>query len=182
MGVKRCALKLILSLPLLLASGGCDGGRGMYYALTHRIVRVPTENMMPTIKPGDYAAVDEGYYTGHPVQRFDIVIFKLPQEYMTSDMPPADDKLVYVKRVIGLGGEVLEIKGGRIYINGRAQDEAFATVPLTERDAFGPVTIPEGEFFLMGDNRQNSLDGRYWARPTLRKQYILGKVVEIFPQ
>ena len=180
----RRAFKLTLSLPLLLALGGCNGGRAIYHAVAHRIVKVPTEAMVPTIKPGDRAAVDERYYANHPVQRFDMVTFKLPAENLTAEMAGmmTDENTIYLKRVIGLGGETVEIRGGRIYIDGRELEEPFATVPLTPRDEFGPVKIPEGEFFLMGDNRQNSLDGRYWARPTLKRQYILGKVVEIFLQ
>ncbi len=180
--MKRRARRFILSLPLLLAPAGCDAGRRLYYASAYRIVRVPTGNMVPTVKPGDAAAVDEGYYSGHPVERFDLVTFRLPRENMTEEMESVGEGTVYLKRVVGLGGETLEIKGGRVYVDGRALEEPFATVPLGAEDAFGPVRIPEGEFFLMGDNRQNSLDGRYWARPTLKKQYILGKVVQIFPQ
>ena len=178
----RRASRLALALPLLFASVGCEVGRRAYYASTHQIVRVPTGNMLPTVKPGDMAAVKEGFYSDHPVQRFDLVMFKLPPENISEEMQGIDENTKYVKRVIGLGGETLEIKGGSIYVDGRPLAEPFATVPLAAADAFGPVKIPVGEFFLMGDNRPNSLDGRYWARPTLKKQYILGKVVEIFPQ
>jgi signal peptidase I len=184
MGMSRRVLKLTLSLTLLLlALSGCDGGRAFYHAIAqHRIVMVPTEAMVPTIKPGDRAAVDERYYANHPVQRFDMVTFKLTSENLNPEMMGTDESTVYLKRIIGLGGETVEIRGGRIFIDGQALEEPFATVPLSESDRFGPVKIPEGEFFLMGDNRPNSLDGRYWARPTLRRQYILGKVVEIFPR
>ena len=176
-------LRLILACPLLLALGGCDGGRGIYYALTHRIVRVPTEAMMPTIKPGDTAAVDLGYYSERPPERFDLVMFEWPAENIPAEMMGAmDENTLYVKHVVGLGGETLEVKGGRVYIDGRVLDEPFNTVPLEAKEKFGPVKIPEGEYFLMGDNRPNSLDGRYWARPTLKMQHILGRVVELFPQ
>ncbi|MCA1618491.1 MAG: signal peptidase I [Acidobacteria bacterium] len=180
--MKRHAFKLVLSLPLLFASGGCDAGRRVYYASTHQIVRVPTGNMEPTIKPGDSAAVDLGYYSEHPVQRFDLVTFKLARENISPEMLGMDETTVYLKRVVGLGGETLEIKRGSVYIDGRALDEPFTAVPFFENEKFGPVKIPEGEYFLMGDNRPNSLDGRYWARPSLKKQQLLGKVVKIFPQ
>ena len=178
--MKRRAFKLILSLPLLFTSGGCDAGRRLYYASTHQVVRVPTGNMEPTIKPGDMAAVDTGYYSGHPVQRFDLVMFKLAPENISPEMEGMDT--VYLKRVVGLGGETLEIKGGGVYIDGRALEEPFTAIPSDAREEFGPLKIPAGEFFLMGDNRPNSLDGRYWARPTLKQQQLLGKVVKIFPQ
>ncbi len=180
--MRRRALRLFLPLPLLLASGGCETGRRVYYAATHRIVRVPTGAMLPTIKPGDAAAVNEHYYSTHPVERFDMVTYRLPRENVPAGVTGIDENTQYLKRVVGLGGETLEIKGGRVYIDGRVLEEPFATAPLREQDAFGPLKIPEGEYFILGDNRQDSLDSRYWARPTLKKQYITGKVVEVFPQ
>lgn len=138
--------------------------------------------MLPMIRPGDYAAVDMSYYVAHPVRRFEMVVFKLAEDNIPRDLTESDRDTIYLQRVVGLGGETLEIKGGRIYINGQQLNESFNTVPLNGRGNFGPVTIPDGEYFLMGDNRPNSMDSRYWARPTLRQQSILGKVVEIFPQ
>lgn len=179
--MKNQAVKIIIVVLLLASLSGCEAGQRLYFAMRHRIVRVPTEAMIPTIKPGDRAAVDENYYSRNPVRRFDLVTFKLPPEDLV-DMPQMSRDTEMLKRIIGLGGETLEIKGGRIYIEGQVLDEPFATVPLEARDKFGPVNIPEGEYFLMGDNRVNSWDSRYWPKPTLKKQYIVGKVVEIFPQ
>jgi signal peptidase I len=173
---------MIFIMSLLAPVSGCGAVRWIIYAPTHQIVSVPTEGMLPTVKPGDYAAVDEGYYSKHPVQRFDVVTLKLAQENIPHDLPGLDTDAVYIERVIGLSGETLEIKGGGIYVNGQRLKESFTTVPLEGQDEFGPVSIPAGEYFLMGDNRPNSMDSRYWARPTLKQQYILGKVIEIFPQ
>lgn len=153
--------------------------RRLYYAATHQMFRVPTEAMLPSIKVGDYAAVDRGYYESRPVERFDMIVFSLPPE----NVPPNSGTRAgetYVKRVVGLGGETVEIKDGKVYVNGRELEETFQTVPLDPRMKFGPVRVPEGEYFLLGDNRQNSWDSRHWPKPTIAKKNILGKVVEIF--
>ncbi|MDQ3918478.1 MAG: signal peptidase I [Acidobacteriota bacterium] len=179
--MKRRATHVAFVVSLFAALSGCETGQRLYYSMTHRIVRVPTENMLPTIKPGDRAAVDENYYSTNPVRRFDMVTFKLPPEDLVNTQDVNKDTQ-FLKRVIGLGGETVEIKGGRVYVNGQALEEPFATIPPEAREKFGPVNIPEGEFFLMGDNRANSWDSRYWPKPTLKRQYIVGKVVRIFPQ
>lgn len=178
-GARRHILLLGVAVACCCAAA-CVSPRRIYYAATHQIVRVPTSNMEPTIKVGDLAAVDAGYYVNHPVERFDVVIFTLPPENIDPERLGTQDGTVYVKRVVGLGGETLEIKDGRVYVDGRALEEPFENVSLEPRDKFGPVRVPEGEYFMLGDNRSNSLDSRYWPRPTLPKGNLRGKVVEIF--
>lgn len=174
--VRRCVLPLA-ALVACSCVAACSPRR-IYYAATHKIVRIPTENMLPTIKVGDHAAVDVGYYEQHPVERFDMVVFTLPPENMP-DVEGVTKDTVYLKRVVGLGGETIEIKDGRVYVDGRALEEPFETVPLEPQDKFGPARIPKGEYFLLGDNRPNSADSRYWPKHTLAKKNLLGKVVEI---
>lgn len=168
---------LVLAL-LLLPLAGCRVAREAYRFATHRVVKIPTENMTPTIKPGDMALVDEGYYDSRPVERFDIIIFTSPE----MEELAREKGAIYVKRVIALGGETVEIRNGTLYVNDRELTQPFPSVPHEPEEEFRRIVVPQGEFFLLGDNRGNSLDSRYWKRPTLPKSLIRGKVIEILPQ
>jgi signal peptidase I len=88
---------------------------------------------------------------------------------------PETPNMRLVKRVIGLPGETLEVRGGRVYINGSKLDEPYVVHTdrreVPGRDDFGPVTIPPDHFFMMGDNRDNSYDSRFWG-PAPRENFI----------
>ncbi|HVO22054.1 MAG TPA: signal peptidase I [Candidatus Margulisiibacteriota bacterium] len=132
---------------------------------------VPSGSMLPTIQIGDHLFVNKLAYGMHlpfvgkeiaqwrPLQRDDIVVF-------TS---PVDHKTDLIKRVIAVEGDTVEIRNKHLYINGQEVPDPHAnfTDPhvkdTTPRDKFGPVTVPPGKFFVMGDNRDQSYDSRYWG-------------------
>lgn len=136
------------------------------------MIRVDGESMLETLQDGDRlaATIIDGKLFGY--NRFDVVICTYPN---------ADHYCV--KRIIGLPGEIIEIKAGTVYINGKALDEPYLTYHSTE--SMNAYQIPEGAYFVMGDNRPVSLDSRYvgpveagpWVQFGIpEKGSILGKV------
>ena len=109
---------------------------------------------------------DRAYLNSDP-ERFDIIIFKYPD----------DETKTFIKRVIGLPGETVEIRDGKVYINGSAEplDDSFC--PEMPTGDFGPYVVPEDSYFVMGDNRENSHDSRYWVNTYVERSAIMGKAV-----
>jgi signal peptidase I len=143
--------------------------------------KVPTGNMIPTIQIGDTCVVNKFEYSNNPIQRFDIVVFNAP-EWVKKELGESSDAK-YISRVVGLPNEKIEIRKGKVYINDKLLDEPFEKI-IREDDPendFSAIVIPENEYFILGDNRPQSLDSRYWKPPTIKKESILGKVVQIIP-
>jgi len=153
--------------------------------------KIPTGSMEPNLLIGDHLIVNKMIFapsaTGverlvlpiRDVRRGDIVVFKYPQA------PERD----FIKRVIGLPGERLELRRKVLYINDQPLEESWAyyASPASMesfgasgdlREFYGPVTVPAGQFFMMGDNRDNSEDSRYWG--FLPATYVKGRALFIY--
>ena len=129
--------------------------------------RVPSESMEKTIMTGDRFFGNRLAYLFDDPERFDIVVFKYPD----------DESQLFVKRVIGLPGETVEIKDGKVYINGSETPLDDSFTPETPTGDDGPYVVPEGSYFMLGDNRNHSGDSRFWKQPYVEKEKIVGKAI-----
>jgi signal peptidase I len=137
---------------------------------------VPSAAMTPTIKAGDRVTVDLSAYDTSIPRRGDIVVFRRPPAENCGGAPVPD----LVKRVIGLPGNTISARGGKVYIDGKELPEPWLPkVSSTYTSTFGPIQVPKGDYFMMGDNRIDSCDSRDWG--PLPGSYIVGKVVKVIP-
>ncbi len=128
---------------------------------------VPTGSMENTIMPKDRLIGNRlSYKFGEP-ERGDVIIFKFPD----------DESQLYVKRIIGLPGETVTIKDGKVYINDSETPLVENYIKEEFTGDFGPYVVPEDSYFMLGDNRNNSLDSRYWENKFVHKDKILGKAI-----
>lgn len=117
---------------------------------------IPSDSMVPTLQQRDRLMVVKTPYWFRGPARGEIVVFKAP--------PTADAdgfQRDYIKRVIGLPGERLEVREGKVWINGQPLSEPYTQEPAAS--AYGPIIVPDHSYFMMGDNRNNSADSRYWG-------------------
>jgi signal peptidase I len=154
--------------------------------------KIPTGSMENNLLIGDHLLVNKFIFGPTPLaigravlpvrapRRGDVVVFKYPDE------PDRD----FIKRIIGLPGETVELRNKKVYINGQPLDEPyvhFLTPPSSDyqevtsfdvRERYGPVSVPPDQYFVMGDNRDNSQDSRYWG--FLPRGYIKGRAALIY--
>jgi signal peptidase I len=153
--------------------------------------KIPTGSMENNLLIGDHllvnkfvfgptiGSVDRALLPIRNIRRGDVVVFKYPDE------PDRD----FIKRVIGLPGETLELRAKKVYIDGKPLDEPYVHFlqPASDaqeitrfdvREQYGPVTVPAGQYFVMGDNRDNSQDSRYWG--FLPGHYVKGRALMIY--
>lgn len=132
-------------------------------------VSVPTGSMEDTIMIGDKVFTQKFTYWFKDPERGDIVVFPYPD----------DEETDYIKRIMGLPGETIEGIDGLVYIDGEPLDEPYAKEEL--KGDFGPYIVPENHYFMMGDNRNDSNDSRYWDNTFLNRDKIMGKALLKYP-
>jgi signal peptidase I len=156
--------------------------------------KIPTGSMENNLLIGDHLLVNKFVFAPtlsraedvllpiDPIRRGDVLVFKYPED------PERD----FIKRVIGLPGETIELKEKKVYVNGTPLEEPYVhfLFPVDAssgdsgegtfdvRRSYGPVTVPEGHYFMMGDNRDNSQDSRYWG--FMPREYVKGKALFVY--
>ena len=157
--------------------------------------KIPTGSMEQNLLIGDHLLVNKFVFAPtltdaertllpiDPIRRGDIIVFKYPEQ------PDRD----FIKRVIGLPGETVEVRNKKVYIDGRLIDEPYVHFLFPPEDPepgvpelpdfnvtrnYGPVRVPDREYFMMGDNRDNSQDSRYWG--FLPAEYVKGKALFVY--
>jgi signal peptidase I len=156
---------------------------------------IPSGSMLPTLQINDRLIIDKVSYHFQDPQRGDIVVFMPPDKASLCFGPvsPQQDLVVpsptdttqqrnpklrdaFIKRVIGLPKDKVEVKGGQVYINDQLLREKY--IEESPAYEFGPVTVPDNSYFVMGDNRNNSCDSHYWD--SVPRNNIIGKAIVRF--
>lgn len=182
-------------LGFLVVSYGIPDGYGKIYPSRFLSFQIPSESMVPNLLVGDRLVADGWAYWGKDPTRGDIVVFDYPR----------DTSIKYVKRMVGLPGETVEMRSGEIYINGKRMEQRrigettvgkegwsrvefletlgekehtmYRTQPAAPGD-FPPIVIPENKFFVMGDNRDRSSDSRVWG--FVDRENLIGRMAYVF--
>lgn len=129
--------------------------------------QVPSGSMRDTIWEGDRLFGFRLAYKFSEPERGDVIIFKFPD----------DESQNYVKRVIGLPNDVVQIKDGRVYVNGDELDEPYIRDYIFNDGETYTYIVPEDSYFMLGDNRNNSKDSRFWVNTYVKKEKIIAKVI-----
>ena len=132
---------------------------------------IPSGSMEPTLEINDRLIIEKMSYRFRSPERGDVVVFSPTEKLLQQNFKDA-----FIKRVIGLPGEKIQVKGGRVYVNDKPLREKY--IEEEPQYDYGPVTVPEEQYLVLGDNRNNSYDSHYWG--FVPKENLIGRAVVRF--
>ncbi|MBI3896354.1 MAG: signal peptidase I [Acidobacteria bacterium] len=144
------------------------GIAGVVIVFLYQPVKVEGTSMMPRLTDQERIFINKFVYRFEPIHRGDVIVFRYP-------LDPAKS---YIKRVIGLPGETVQMVDGEVFVNGRKLTEPYVLSIYRDHQSHRPIVVPPGEFYVLGDHRNSSNDSRLWG-PVAQK-YIYGKAVFIY--
>lgn len=125
--------------------------------------RVQGTSMLPLLEDSERIIVNKFVYRFSPIQRGDVVVFWYPR----------DPSVSFIKRVIGMPGDVVELRRGAVHVNGRKVDEEYVLTSFRDDESYPPVEVKKGYYYVLGDHRNSSNDSRNWGE--VPEKYIYGK-------
>lgn len=141
---------------------------------------IPSSSMEGTLLVGDHLLMSRlGYDAGLPFTNWHVPLWRAPRRQQVivfrAPVPGSPD---YVKRIIGAPGDTVEIRDGVVWVNGASLPEPYLQTPSNPGEQFGPVEVPASNYFVLGDNRSNSYDSRYWG--FVPRSAIIGTPVIVY--
>ena len=133
---------------------------------------IPSKSMVPTLEVGDRVFVNKFIYHFHPPERHDIIVFR------SAEGSTEGGQEDLIKRVVGVPGDEISVQDGTLFVNGERQEEPYVNEQSPDTSSFGPMVVPEGKVFVMGDNRADSLDSRFIGPVPLEN--VVGEAFMIF--
>ncbi len=130
--------------------------------------RVQGTSMLPLLEDGERIIVNKFIYRFHSIERGDVVVFWYPR----------DPAVSFIKRVVGLPGDTVEIRSGQLFVNGQSVREDYLAPRFRDDDSFSPTVVHKGYYFVLGDHRNSSNDSRSWGE--VPEKYIYGRAVYRF--
>ena len=127
--------------------------------------RVQGTSMLPLLEDSERIIVNKFIYRFHPIQRGDVVVFWYPK----------DPSVSFIKRVVGVPGDVVELRRGALFVNDRRITEEYVRPQFNDDETHGPVSVAKGYYYVLGDHRNSSNDSRSWGE--VPEKYIYGKAV-----
>ena len=127
--------------------------------------RVQGTSMLPVLEDGERIIVNKFIYRFHPIERGDVVVFWWPR----------DPSVSFIKRVVGLPGDSVEVRAGTVYVNGQRLKEDYVDAKFRDDESYSPVEVRRGYYYVLGDHRNSSNDSRSWGE--VPEKYIYGRAV-----